>query len=57
MKNQMNYKLINMKVLGDEMGKYSLIKRVYWLFDIVSYQNRGMYTHNNMEQIIAAMLL
>ena len=37
MKNQMNYKLINMKVLGDEMGKYSLIKRVYWLFDIVSY--------------------
>lgn len=61
----MNYKLINMKVFGDERGKLiSLegnknvpfeIKRVYWIFDTVPNFNRGMHAHKNMEQIIVAM--
>ena len=47
----MNYKLINMKVMGDERGKLvSLeggqnipfdIKRVYYIFDTLPDQERG----------------
>ncbi len=61
----MNYKLINMKVFGDERGRLiSLeggrncpfeIKRVYWIFDTVPNMDRGMHAHKNMEQIIVAM--
>ena len=61
----MNYKLVNMKVFGDDRGKLiSLegnrnipfeIKRVYWIFDTAPDQDRGMHAHKNMEQIIVAM--
>ena len=61
----MNYKLIDMKIFGDERGKLiSLegnhnvpfeIKRVYWIFDTIPNQKRGMHAHTNMEQIIVAM--
>lgn len=62
---KMNYKLINMKVFGDERGKLISIegnrtipfdiKRVYWIFDTVPNQDRGKHAHKNMEQIIVAM--
>ena len=61
----MNYKLIDMKVFGDERGKLiSLegnkdipfeIKRVYWIYDTAPDQNRGMHAHKNLEQIIFAI--
>ena len=61
----MNYQLINMQIFGDERGKLvSLegcknipfdIKRVYYIFDTLPNQNRGMHAHKNMEQIIIAM--
>ena len=61
----MNYKLINMKVFGDERGKLiSLegnrnvpfeIKRVYWIYDTLPNEERGFHAHKNMEQIIVAM--
>ena len=61
----MNYKLINMTVIGDERGKLvSLegsknvpfdIKRVYYIFDTLPDQNRGMHAHINIEQIIIAL--
>lgn len=62
----MNFKLINMKVFGDERGKLiSLeenrgvvpfdIKRVYWIYDTLPDQDRGCHSHKNMEQIIVAM--
>ncbi len=61
----MNYKLIEMKVFGDERGKLiSLegnknipfdIKRVYYIFDTLPDQDRGKHAHKNMEQIIVAM--
>ena len=61
----MNYKLIDMKVFGDERGKLiSLegnknipfdIKRVYWIFDTAPDQDRGMHAHKVLEQIIVAM--
>lgn len=61
----MNYKLINMKVHGDNRGKLIAlegnrdipfdIKRVYWIFDTAPDQDRGMHAHKNMEQIIVAM--
>ena len=57
--------MINMKVFGDERGKLiSLegsrnvpfeIKRVYYIFDTLPDQDRGMHAHKNMEQIIVAM--
>ena len=31
------------------------IKRVYWIFDTVPEQDRGMHAHKNMEQMIVAM--
>ena len=61
----MNYRLIDMKVFGDERGKLiSLegnknipfdIKRVYWIFDTAPDQDRGMHAHKNLEQIIVAI--
>ena len=61
----MNYRLINMKIFGDERGKLvSLesnknvpfeIKRVYYIYDTRPEQDRGMHAHKNMEQIIVAM--
>lgn len=61
----MDYKLIDMKIFGDERGKLvSLegnrnvpfdIKRVYYIFDTLPNQDRGMHAHKNMEQIIVAM--
>ena len=61
----MNYKLINMKIFGDERGKLiSLesnisvpfeIKRVYWIYDTLPNEERGFHAHKNMEQIIVAM--
>ena len=61
----MNYKLINMNVFGDERGKLiSLesnknvpfdIKRVYWIYDTLPDQDRGMHAHREMEQIVVAM--
>lgn len=61
----MNYKLIDMKVFGDERGKLiSLesnknipfeIKRVYWIYDTAPQQKRGCHAHKNLEQIIVAL--
>ena len=61
----MNYKLIDMNVVGDERGKLvsleSLktipfeIKRVYYIFDTLPEQNRGMHAHKNLEQLIVAI--
>ena len=61
----MNYKLIDMKVFGDDRGKLiSLesnknmpfeIKRVYWIYDTAPDQDRGMHAHKNLEQIIFAI--
>lgn len=61
----MNYKLIDMKILGDERGKLvSLegnknipfdIKRVYYIFDTLPDQVRGKHAHKDLEQIIVAM--
>ena len=61
----MNYKLIDLKVYGDDRGKLiSLeskknipfeIKRVYWIFDTLPNEARGFHAHKNMEQIIVAM--
>ena len=61
----MDYRLIDMHVFGDARGKLiSLegnrtvpfdIKRVYWIFDTLPDQDRGMHAHKNMEQIIVAM--
>ena len=61
----MNYKILKMKIHGDERGKLiSLesnknipfeIKRVYYIFDTLPDQGRGKHAHKNMEQIIVAM--
>lgn len=61
----MNYKLINMNVFGDERGKLvSLegnrnvpfeIKRVYYIFDTLPDQDRGMHAHKELEQLIIAI--
>ena len=61
----MNYKIVNMKVHGDARGKLVSIeankdipfeiKRVYYIFDTLPDQNRGMHAHKNMEQIIVAI--
>lgn len=61
----MNYKLIDMKIFGDERGKLiSLegsrnvpfeIKRVYWIYDTLPNEERGFHAHKNMEQIIIAI--
>ncbi len=61
----MNYKLMDMKVFGDERGKLvSLegnqncpfdIKRVYYIFDTLPDQDRGLHAHKDLEQIIIAI--
>ncbi len=61
----MNYKLIDMKVFGDERGKLvSLeggknvpfdIKRVYYIYDTLPEQERGKHAHKNLEQVIVAI--
>lgn len=61
----MNYKLIDMNVFGDERGKLvSLeglknipfeIKRVYYIFDTLPEQERGMHAHKDLEQLIIAI--
>lgn len=61
----MNYKLVDMKIFGDERGKLiSLesnknipfeIKRVYYIFDTLPNQDRGMHAHKELEQIIVAI--
>ena len=61
----MDYKLLNLKVNGDERGKLiSLeggksvpfeIKRVYWIFDTLPDSDRGFHAHKSLEQIIVAM--
>lgn len=61
----MNYKIIRMQIHGDERGKLvSLegnknvpfeIKRVYYIFDTLPDQDRGMHAHKNMEQIVIAL--
>lgn len=61
----MNYKLIDMNVMGDERGKLvsleSLknipfeIKRVYYIFDTLPEQDRGMHAHMDLEQMIVAI--
>lgn len=61
----MNYKLVNMKVFGDDRGKLvSLegnrnvpfeIKRVYYIFDTLPEQERGKHAHKSLEQIVIAI--
>lgn len=62
----MNYKLIDLKVNGDERGKliaieeYSdivpfEIKRAYWIFDTAPDFVRGKHAHKNLEQLIVAI--
>lgn len=61
----MNYRLIKMNVFGDERGKLiSLeggknipfeIKRVYYIYDTLPEQDRGMHAHKELEQVIVAM--
>ena len=61
----MNYKLIPFCVHGDERGKLIAleanqdvpfeIKRVYYIFDTLPEQERGMHAHKSLEQIVVAM--
>lgn len=61
----MDYKLISLKVFGDARGKLVSIegnrnlpfeiKRVYYIYDTVPDQVRGMHAHRNLEQLIVAM--
>lgn len=61
----MNYKLIKMNIFGDGRGKLiSLeggknipfdIKRVYYIYDTLPDQDRGMHAHKELEQVIVAM--
>ena len=63
--SNMNYKLLDLHIFGDDRGKLiSLegnknipfdIKRVYWIFDTLPDQDRGMHAHKDLEQIIVAM--
>lgn len=61
----MNYRLIPLKVFGDERGKLVPIesgqnipfeiKRVYYIFDTLPEQVRGQHAHRTLEQIVIAM--
>lgn len=61
----MDYKLLNLKVMGDERGKLiSLeggksipfeIRRVYWIYDTLPDSDRGFHAHKDLEQVIVAM--
>lgn len=61
----MNFKLMQMRVLGDSRGKIvSLessknvpfdIKRVYYIFDTSPDEDRGKHAHRELEQIVIAI--
>ena len=61
----MNYRVLNFDVFGDLRGKLiSLegnknvpfeIKRIYYIYDTVPDQERGMHAHKDLEQIVVAM--
>ena len=61
----MNYKLIDMKVIGDERGKLvSLeggmncpfeVKRCFYIFDTKSYTARGCHANRNSEFVLIAI--
>lgn len=61
----MNFKLIEMRVIGDSRGKIvSLegnrnvpfeIRRVYYIYDTTPSQNRGRHAHKELEQIVIAI--
>lgn len=61
----MNFKLMQMRVLGDSRGKIvSLessknvpfdIKRVYYIFDTSPDEDRGKHAHKELEQIVIAI--
>ena len=61
----MNYKLIDMRVHGDNRGKLIAIesnrdipfeiKRAYWIYDTSPSEERGHHSHPEMEQIVVAM--
>ena len=61
----MNYKLIDMRVHGDNRGKLIAvesnrdipfeIKRAYWIYDTLPSEERGHHSHPEMEQIVVAM--
>lgn len=61
----MDYKLMNIKIHGDERGKLGVveclrdipfeIKRVYWIYDTLPDQARGFHSHKDMEQLVVAI--
>ena len=61
----MNYKLIEMQVFSDKRGKLvsleSLknvpfeIKRLYYIYDTLSNEERGKHAHKKLEQIVIAL--
>lgn len=61
----MNYKILEMNVIGDERGKLVAlegnknvpfdIKRVYYIFDTLPDLIRGKHAHKELEQIIVAI--
>ncbi len=61
----MNYKILDMNVIGDERGKLVAlegnknvpfdIKRVYYIFDTLPDLIRGKHAHKELEQIIIAI--
>ena len=61
----MNYKLLDMKIHGDNRGKLVAlegnidipfdIKRVYYIFDTIPDLERGKHAHKNLEQVIVAI--
>ena len=61
----MNYKLIDINIIGDERGKLAVIeclrdipfeiKRAYWIYDTHPEQARGFHSHKAMEQVVVAM--
>lgn len=61
----MNYKIIPMKVMGDERGKLVAIennknipfeiKRVYYIFDTLPDQDRGKHAHKRADQLLIAI--
>lgn len=61
----MNYKIMNLKTIGDKRGKLVslesnknlpfLIKRVYYIYDTLPDEERGFHAHINLEQLIVAI--
>jgi hypothetical protein len=60
-----NCKIIDLQVLHDHRGKIAIaesgtqvpfdIKRVYYLFDVPSFAERGGHAHKELQQIIIAV--